>query len=215
MSSDSYYNSRYIFDERRAIVWKEIVRFLNKFISKDSTVVDLGAGYCDFINNVNAIKKYAIDISPELRNFANDDVIQINKTGWNFNQIPDYSIDVIHASNFLEHFSDNDLEKIFVEIKRILRPNGKLILMQPNYRLSYKNYFDDPTHKKVFSDSTLESFLISQNFKIILKMPRFLPFSMRSNSSLIPKWLLPIIVRLYIYSPLKLFAGQMLFIGER
>jgi hypothetical protein len=87
--------------------------------------------------------------------------------------------------------------------------------MQPNYRLKPKNYFDDPTHKKVFTDESLEKFLLSNNFKILLKMSRFLPFSMRSNSSLIPNFLLPFIVRAYIYSPFKPFAGQMLFVAEK
>lgn len=212
---DEYYNSRYIFDPRRAIVWKEIIRFLNKFITKNGTVADLGAGYCDFINNVSAKTKYAIDISPELPNFTKGDVIKINRGDFNFQEIPDYSVDTVFASNFLEHFGDEDLEKIMKEVKRILKPKGKLILMQPNYRLSVKNYFDDPTHKKIFTDASLESFLLSHNFKILLKKPKFLPFSMRSNSSLIPDFLLPLIVRAYIYSPFKPFAGQMLFVAEK
>ena len=212
---DSYYKSRYLFDSRRAIVWKEIVKFLQKFIPKNGTVVDLGSGYCDFINNVSAQRKYAIDISPELSKFAGGSVIKINRGGWNFYEIPDISVNVVHASNFLEHFGDKELEKIMKEIKRILELKGKLILMQPNYRLSAKNYFDDPTHKKIFSDTSLEGFLLSHNFKILLKMPRFLPFSMHSNSPLIPDFLLPLIVRAYIHSPFKPFAGQMLFVAEK
>jgi len=215
MNKDPYYSSRYTFDPKRIIVWKEIIRFLQKFISKTAAVVDLGAGYCDFINNISAQKKYAVDISPELARFAGKGVAKINREGWNFYEIPDLLVDVVHASNFLEHFDDDELEKIMKEVKRILKPKGRLILMQPNYRLSAKNYFDDPTHKKIFSDASLESFLLSHNFKILLKMPRFLPFSMRSNSSIIPKFLLPFVVRAYIHSPIKPFAGQMLFVAEK
>jgi hypothetical protein len=46
-------------------------------------------------------------------------------------------------------------------------------------------------------------------------MARFLPFSMRSNSSLIPNFLLPLVVRIYIHFPFKPFAGQMLFVTEK
>ncbi len=212
---DSYYKTRYVPDRARPIVWKEIARFLQKYIPDSGVVVDLGAGYCDFINNISAKTKYAVDISPELSKFAGKNVIKINRGGWNFHEISDSSIDIVHASNFLEHFTDDELAKIMEEVGRILKPKGKLILMQPNYRLAAKNYFDDPTHKKIFSDASLESFLLSHNYKILLKMPRFLPFSMRSNSSLIPHSLLPFVVRTYIHSPFKPFAGQMFFIAEK
>lgn len=212
---DEYYKSRYTFDPRRSIVWNEIIKFEKKYIPKDAVIVDLGAGYCDFINQVTASKKYAVDPSPELPNFTAPDVIKINQPAWNLFEIRDESVDVVHASNLFEHFDDGELEKVMKEVKRILKPSGRLILMQPNYRLASKNYFDDPTHKKVFSDASLESFLISHNMKIVLKMPRFLPFSMRSNSSLIPDFLLPLVVHTYIHSPIKPFAGQMLMVSEK
>jgi SAM-dependent methyltransferase len=212
---DEYYKTRYIFDSKRRLVWKEISRFLEKFFRGSQTIVDLGAGYCDFINNVSVQKRYAIDISPELPKYAGEGVIQINRAGWDLSEISDSSVDVVHASNFLEHFDDEEIKKIFKETKRMLKPGGKLILMQPNYRLCAKHYFDDPTHKKVFDDSSLESLLLAHDFKVILKKPRFLPFSMRSNSPFITTSLLPLIVRAYIHSPFKPFAGQMLFVAEK
>ena len=210
---DSYYKSRYVPNPSRAIIWKEIVKFLQQFIPRDGTVVDLGAGYCDFINNVAANKKYAVDISSELSNFAAPSVEEINNTAWNLTALPDASVDVIHASNLFEHFDDAELLKVMKEVKRVLKPGGKLILMQPNYRYSYKTYFDDPTHKKVFSHESLKSFIISHDFEIIKMMPKFLPFSLKSRPSFIP--LFPFLARAYINSPWKPFAGQMLFVAEK
>ena len=210
---DAYYKSRYTPNNDRGVVWKEIVRFLNPYIKDAKTVLDLGAGYCDFINNVNATKKYAVDISPELPNFAGKEVIQINRTGWDFHEIPTESVDIVHASNFLEHFTDEDLEKIMKEVRRVLKDGAKLVLMQPNYRYSYKTYFDDPTHKKVFSHTALESFLISHDFEIIKKIPKFLPFSLQSRPSIIPVF--PLLIRAYLHSPWKPFAGQMLFVARK
>jgi ubiquinone/menaquinone biosynthesis C-methylase UbiE len=215
MSQDPYYASRYVFDPKRKIVWKEIVKFLQKFVSTNGTVLDLGAGYCDFINNISAGEKYAVDISPELEKYAGKNIKKINSPAWNLSAILDESVDVVFASNLLEHLAEEELQKTASEIKRVLKPTGKLILMQPNYRLSAKKYFDDPTHKKIFDDISLENFLISRDFRIIKKMPRFLPFSMRSNSSLIPNFLLPFVVRIYIRSPIKPLASQMLFVAEK
>lgn len=212
--TDPYYKSRYVWDNDRAIVWREIVAYLSKFLPKKGTILDIGAGYCDFINNVDVEKRIALDYSTDLKNYVGSGVKAINSPVTNMMQVSNISVDVVFASNLLEHLSDEELALTMTEIKRVLKNGGRLILMQPNYRLSYKTYFDDPTHKKVFSDVSLKAFLQSFGFSIELEKPKFLPFSMRSNSNLIPKFLLPYIVRSYIYSPWKPFAGQMLFVAK-
>lgn len=212
---DKYYESRFKFNPIRRKVWGEIARYHQKFIPKNATVVDLGAGYCDFINLIKAGKKYAVDTSVETPNYKEKDVEFIQAAAWSMPMIPDNSVDVVHASNLFEHFSDEELEKVITEVRRVLKNGGKLILMQPNYRLSYKHYFDDYTHKKVWSDVSLPDFLTAHDFKVVLSKPRFLPFSMKSNFSLIPSVLIPLIVRTYIHFPLKPFAGQMLFVVEK
>ncbi len=210
--TDPYYESRYVPDKNRPLVWKEIVSYLKKYIPENGTVLDIGAGYCDFINNVETKTKIALDYSSDFEKFANKDVKTIRSSVLDMKEISNDSIDLLFASNLLEHLSDDELQKAMSEIKRILKNNRLLILMQPNYRLSFKTYFDDPTHKKVFSDLALESFLISHGFKIELKKARFLPFSLRSKPSIIP--LSSFIVRAYLYSPWKPFAGQMLFVSK-
>jgi ubiquinone/menaquinone biosynthesis C-methylase UbiE len=211
---DNYYKSDYIPNTSRPIIWKEIIRFTSKFIPKDATVVDLGAGYCDFINNVSAKTKYAVDISSELQDFALPNVKRINSEAWNLSEINDSSVDVVHASNLFEHFTDEELDKVIKEIKRVLKIGGRLILMQPNFRYAYKSYFDDHTHKKIFTHISLENFLLHYNFSIIHKMPKFLPYSMKGN----PATKVPFLswaVLLYLRSPWKPFAGQMLLISEK
>ncbi len=212
---DKYYESRFKFNPIRRKVWREIARYHQKFVPKNGTVIDLGAGYCDFINLITAGKKYAVDTSIETPNYKEEDVEFLQSPAWSLPSVPDNSVDVVHASNLFEHFSDEELEKVIKEVRRVLKEKGKLILMQPNYKLAYKHYFDDYTHKKVWSDVSLPDFLTAHDFKIVVSKPRFLPFSMKSNSSLIPSVLIPFIVRTYIHSPFKPFAGQMLFVAEK
>lgn len=211
--TDNYYKSRYVWNEDRSIVWKEIVRYLSKFIPKDGTVLDIGAGYCDFINNVSAKNKIALDYSPDLGKYAEKGIIQINSSVTDMSKVSSDSVDVVFASNLFEHLTDSELETTMDEVKRVLKKGGRLILMQPNYRLSYKTYFDDHTHKKVFSDVSLETFLLSHGMEIELKKAKFLPFSLKSRPSIIP--VLPIVIRAYINSPIKPFAGQMLFVAKK
>jgi ubiquinone/menaquinone biosynthesis C-methylase UbiE len=209
---DSYYKSRYVWNNDRSVVWKEIVIYLTRFIPKDGTVLDIGAGYCDFINNVDAKNKIALDYSSDFKNYTNKDVHTIQSTVTDMSQVSPDTVNVVFASNLFEHLSDDELEKTMLEIKRVLKNDGRLILMQPNYRLSYKTYFDDHTHKKVFSDVSLETFLLSHGMQIELKKSKFLPFSLKSRPSILP--LFSWVVKLYLYLPFKPFAGQMLFVAK-
>lgn len=213
--ADSYYQADYIPDPARTGVWKEIVRFASQHVNLTGTVLDLGAGYCDFINNVPAATRYAVDSSPEITQHAAAGVTVVQSRAWEFPAITDGSVDVVHASNILEHFTDEELEKVVSEIRRVLKPSGTLIAMQPNYAYTYREYFDDPTHKKVFTHVTLRAFLEMHGFTVRLLMPRFLPFSMRSKPSLIPTFLTRVVVWMYLRSPWKPFAGQMYCIAEK
>jgi ubiquinone/menaquinone biosynthesis C-methylase UbiE len=210
--NDPYYQSRYTWNRDRTVVWKEIVRYLSPYLKGAKTVVDLGAGYCDFINNVSAENRIAVDMSPDFDQFAAEGVRTVQSNVTDLRKIPNSSVDVVFASNLFEHLDDAELALIMAEVKRILTDQGLLMLMQPNYRYAYKTYFDDPTHKKVFSHEALKNFLISHNFDIVLMKPKFLPFSMGSKPSLIP--ILPLVVRAYIHSPVKPLAGQMLFVAR-
>lgn len=208
---DPYYKTRYVWDKNRTVVWREIVRYLAKFLSEDGVVLDIGAGYCDFINSVKAKKKIALDYSPDFKQYASPDVETIQSPVTDMSRVGSDSVDIVFASNLLEHLTEDELGQTMNEIKRVLNKDGALILMQPNYRLCAKNYFDDPTHKTIFTDTSLESFLISYNFEIILKKSRFLPFSMNSRPSMIP--IFPLLIWTYLRLPWKPFAGQMLFIS--
>lgn len=210
--TDPYYKSRYVWDKDRSIVWKEIVAYLSDFLPKNGTVLDIGAGYCDFINNVEAKHKIALDYSSDFKQYTKEGIKTIQSSVTDMHEVGSGTVDVVFASNLFEHLSDEELSKTVSEVKRVLKKDGRLILMQPNYRLSYKTYFDDPTHKKVFSDVSLRAFLISFGFDIEKAWPKFLPFSLNSRPSIIP--VLPIIIRVYLYSPIKPFAGQMLFVAK-
>jgi ubiquinone/menaquinone biosynthesis C-methylase UbiE len=207
----SYYEARFKFDPKRRIVWNEIVAYLYKHIPVDGTVVDLGAGYCDFINAVKAKRRVAIDISDESVNYCHPDVEFLHSSVLDLSFLADSSVNVVHASNLLEHFNDDDLDVLITEIHRILAPNGRLILLQPNYRLAYKYYFDDYTHKKVWTHVSLRDFLTANRFSAVADHAKFLPFSMKSSGAM-P--VIPVIIKAYIHSPWKPFAGQMLLISQ-
>ena len=56
--------------EYRQQVWRVLAAYFARWIPKNAAVLDLGCGYCEFINNVDAGKKYAMDLNPEVVNRA-------------------------------------------------------------------------------------------------------------------------------------------------
>jgi len=84
------------------------------------------------------------------------------------------------------------------------------VLIQPNYRLAYKRYFDDFTHVSVWSEVSLGDFLRSRGWNVEIAQPRFMPFSVKSRFP-VSRFL----IRCYLASPLKPGAGQMLIVASK
>ena len=202
-----YFETRFAVNRNRQKVWQKLTPYFQKFISEEDTLLELGAGYCYFINKIKSARKIGVDTFEKLDFYSNDDVETHVEDARYLSFIETASVDVIFASNFLEHFDWDDLELLMIEILRVLKANGKIIIMQPNFRLSYKNYFDDYTHRTIFTDLSMVDWFQSKGFTTEIKRPRFMPFSVKRTSGSL-HWLIP----LYLRSPLKPFAGQMMFV---
>src|SRR6476469_7555740 len=61
--SSSYHNSRLPFDRKRRLVWTSLWRYyFRHIVPPDGCVLDLGCGYGDFINCVEARRRIALDV---------------------------------------------------------------------------------------------------------------------------------------------------------
>ncbi|RPH58897.1 MAG: class I SAM-dependent methyltransferase, partial [Acidobacteria bacterium] len=182
------------------------------WIPDDSHVLELGAGYCDWINAVRAKRKVALDSWPEFPLYAAPDVEPLvfdAVTG--LGKLGVETFDVVIASNFLEHFEADVAWSLVRDVTALLRPGGRFIVIQPNFRYAYRKYFDDYTHRSVFTDTSLGNLLRAHGFRVELSRPKFLPYSMRGIRTSIPAWL----IRAYLRSPVKPFAGQMLIVARK
>jgi SAM-dependent methyltransferase len=211
MEAEKYFESRFKFDIDRVKVWKAISEYLQRFINSDKySVLDIGCGYGDFINLIKAKNKFAIDLNPSSIDFIDTKTVTFNSQSvLEEFKLDNNTLDIVFASNLFEHFDDTELILLIRNIKQKLKSGGKLILIQPNIRYAYKEYWDDYTHKKAFSDVSLADFLVSEGFKITVVKKKFIPFSLKSK---LPKsyWL----TKCYLFSPIKPFAKQMLVIAE-
>jgi len=198
--------------QHRDRVWKAVTRYLERrFIPKDAAILELGAGYCPFINQVSAKEKYALDQNPIVERHAVSGVRTFVQSCTDLSNLPVEHFDVIFASNLLEHLKLSEASITLTQARKLLKPGGLLILLQPNFAYAYRQYFDDVTHVQIFTHIGLTDFLKLHDFSIRQVMPKFLPFSMRRTRMPTLSWL----VTMYLYSPVKPFAGQMLVVGQR
>ena len=208
-SASQYYRSRFSHTPERVGVWRMICEYLQGFIPPTACVLDLGAGYCSFINTVCAAEKHALDIFPGFVQFAAPDVhTHVGKCD-DLSIFAARSFDVVFASNLLEHLTQLATASTLSEVRRVLKPSGYFIVIQPNFRYCYREYFDDYTHLQVFSHVGLADLLSANGFDVERVEPRFLPFSFKSRA---PKW--PWIVWLYLRLPVRPLAKQMLIVSR-
>ncbi len=202
------YVGRYRFLPRRRGVWRAIAEFVARDVGPVESVLELGPGFCDFINQFPAAVKIAIDLNPEMRAFAAPGVDFRVGDAAELAGIPERGVDLIFASHFLEHLTHARAARLLERVRRALRPGGRLVLLQPNFRLCPEHYFDDPTHRTAFSDADLANLLLAGGFRPLRIIPGLLPFSMRSA---LPKWYC--LVRAYLALPIRPFAAQMYLVA--
>lgn len=195
----------------RERLWRVLVEdFLQKYIKPDDKVMDLGGGLCSFINNIKCREKYVVDLNPDLKKFANKDVVTIQESADNISSLHDGSMDTVFVSNFFEHLKDREeLNRVIKEIKRILRAEGLLLVIQPNIKYAFREYWDFPDHCIPISDNSLSELLMINDFKIITCYSKFMPWSPKSSG--LSKFIF--LLRIYLRIPLLWrFFGKQLFI---
>ena len=72
--------------------------------------------------------------------------------------VADSSIDVVTLVAVIEHL--HSPENILLEVMRVLKPGGALILVTPNWRFDYCNFYNDPTHVRPYTEISMR-FLLS------------------------------------------------------
>jgi SAM-dependent methyltransferase len=195
-------------------IWKVLCAgFFQRYVAPSDTVVDIGAGYCEFINNIRASRKIAVDLNPDMRRFAAPGVEVINAPCTEIAQIAASSVDAVFMSNFLEHLPTKQLVlDTLREALRILRVGGRIIILQPNIRFLPGEYWDFFDHHTPLSDRSLVEALRLVGFLPTVVYPRFLPYTTRSR---LPK--AAFLVRLYLRFPpaWRVLGKQALIVATR
>ena len=199
--------------KRKNEVWMEICKYLQRFISPTDVVVDVASGYGEFINNIIASKKIAVDINPETRSFLSQNIEFYESEATKLSSLLTCNVDVIFASNFLEHLPNKEAIDLFLDqVFQTLKPGGKFIILGPNIRYIPGKYWDNYDHYVPLSHISAYEALELKKFKIDLCIDRFLPQTIRSA---LPTH--PLLVRAYLKIPFawRFLGKQFLIIAKK
>jgi SAM-dependent methyltransferase len=195
-------------------VWEVLTRdFFSRWVRPDATVLDLGCGYGEFINNIPAGTKHAMDLNPDAAKRLRPEVQFIHQdcsAPW---PLPENSLDVVFTSNFFEHLPDKEcLSRTLRHILRCLKPGGRLIAIGPNVKFLHGEYWDFYDHHVYLTETSLGEALEIEGFEIDVLKPQFLPFTMVQA----PEYPM-LFVKLYLACPFlwRLKGRQFLIVAHK
>jgi len=201
-----YHDTRFAYDARRDVLWKTLCdAFFQRLVPAAGCVLELGCGYGGFINHIRAARRIAVDRWDGAAKFVAPEVELRIGDATDLAFVADGSVDFVFASNLFEHLTQDDLVRVLEQLRSKLKRGGTLNIVQPNFRFAYREYFDDYTHRSIYSDRSLADLLTANGFRVVDCRPKFLPLTVTSGLPVSP-----FLIRLYLALPVKPLGKQML-----
>ena len=159
----------------KSIALKNKLNLINSLQPNKGRILDIGAGTGDFllIAKENGWKTVGVEPSEKAKAIA-------KKKGVSFveatSELEEHSFDVISMWHVLEHVPN--LENQIAELKRLLKPNGTLIIAVPNFKsFDAKHYgkfwaaYDVPIHFWHFSKTAIKKIFEKEEMVIEKVLP--------------------------------------------
>jgi len=214
---EAIYRNR--FDQRdlanKRTLWAVLVRdFFQRYVPSDGTVVDLGAGNCEFVNEVRAARRVAVDLNSDTAQCAETGVEVLITRSDDMAALADDTVDVIFTSNFFEHLpTKHDLMLTLAECHRVTRPGGRIVVLMPNVRYLAGRYWDYLDHHLPLTHLSVGEALEIAGYDIEEQVGRFLPYTVKDAHFEIR----PFMVRAYLRLPVvwRFLGRQMLVVARK
>jgi len=161
---------------------KNIINLLDA--DEHKHMLEMGIGMCDHakifkslglniegfdISNVSFERGKELEIPVELFNCESEK--------WPYD---DNSFDYIYSKSFIEHMT-NPLS-VLLESHRVLNTGGKIITLTPDWEKNFKRFYDDFTHFRPFTTTSLKKIHEAAGFKVLeVKRIKQLPFTWNSK----------------------------------
>lgn len=166
------------------------------------------AGYCDFINHIEcSCKKYAIDVNPDVKEYAGKKVYAIVDDIGNLTaHFKKESVSLFFMSNFLEHITKEEISKLLQEEYFLLEKGGRIWILTPNIRYVGGKYWDFYDHITPITEKALIEEAKSIGYQVERCIPKFLPFTTKSRFPQ-SQWIVRLYLKLMPWSG-KIFGKQ-------
>ncbi|MDD2286939.1 MAG: class I SAM-dependent methyltransferase [Desulfoplanes sp.] len=195
---------------RKNAIWQVLCHnYFQKFIKDTDTVVDIACGYGEFLNNIRAERKIAIDLNTDAKLFLKPEIEFYQCQATCIDSVINSCVDVVFTSNFLEHLTNKKvLDEFLNQVLVTLKPGGKYIILGPNLRYLPGEYWDFYDHNLGLTHLSLSEALQLRGFNIDVCIDRFLPYTTQCALPTHP-WL----VKAYLKCPVAWkFLGKQFFI---
>ena len=159
----------------KSIALKNKLNLVNSLQPAKGSILDIGAGTGDFLSVVKENGWITIGVEPSDKAKAiakNKGVAFVDQTS----ELENNSFDIITMWHVLEHVPnlDNQLK----ELKRLLKPNGNLIIAVPNFKSfdakHYGNFwaaYDVPIHFWHFSKTAIKRLFAKEDMELVQVLP--------------------------------------------
>lgn len=205
------------FDEREVSakngVWREIVGFLERYIDRDAPLLDIACDRGHFIRFARASERWGTDIRDVSASLP-PDVRFVQASGLELAaHLPTGHFGTVFMSNYLEHLDSSDavIEQLRVA-RELVRPGGRVIVLQPNIRLVGPRYWDFIDHRVALTERSLLEAAELAHLRTVDLITRFLPYSTKGRLPSDPR-----LVRAYlrVRPAWWLMGRQTLYVGVR
>lgn len=146
-------------------------RRIASYVNKKGNLLDIGAGTGDFLAYAKSQKWQVVGIEPnaQAKELAKKKGVPFVE---DLAELSDNSFDVVTLWHVLEHVED--LEKQLLELRRIAKPNGLIIIAVPNFKsydaAYYKEFwaaYDVPRHIWHFSKKSIEKLFAEKDIQLM------------------------------------------------
>lgn len=158
----------------KGIALKNKLKLINSQSSK-GRILDIGAGVGDFLSVAknDGWETIGIEPSDKAKTIARNKGVSFVE---NLSELESNSFDVITMWHVLEHVPD--LENQIKELKRLIKPNGTVIIAVPNFKsfdaAYYGKYwaaYDVPIHLWHFSKTAIQKLFAKENLELVKVLP--------------------------------------------